>query len=162
MTYTIDDFKDYIENLAKSHSKVKHSDTDIHFAYLNDQKESLLPDQMRYPFVYFGHEGFQVNDAGQMVWDVNLSLFDHVVDTGNDIEVNTALGTTCQVLIDFLSKMKEDRKSPSYKILRGLDFNEASASPMSNQDDALYGYAISFRIALPWCAKLADGTFLNS
>jgi hypothetical protein len=160
---TIDDFKDYIENLSRMHILVKHSEKEIHFAYLNDEKDNLLPVNMKYPFVLLGHEGYQISaDKEYRNYDVTLSVLSHAEDTGNDAEINTLLSQNGTILEDFMKKMIQDGMNPETKWIRGVDFSGAAVSPVENKDNALYGQVATFKIALYWCKVLDDKTFDSS
>ena len=147
--------KNLFKSLAKNHRKVGHREYEPHFAYLNDEKAMLLPANMNYPFVLFGHGGYQVL-AGetQRRWSVVLSVQTHVTDTGDDREKNRALNLCGESLDDLLSRATSLYEKMDEPWTRGFDLTDALATPIENADNALYGWAIEFSLVLPWCKDL--------
>lgn len=146
----------YIESLAMSHRQLGHREHSPHFAYLNDEKGMLLPAQMCYPFVLLGHNGYQVTEDGDRLrWNVVLSVQTHVTDTGDDREKNQAVSLCGKILHDILTRTRSMEERMKNRWLVGLDLAGAIASPIENEADALYGWAVEFGIALPWC-KVTD------
>ena len=147
--------KEYIKSLAQNHRLLGHREHSPHFAYLNDEKEMLLPAQMCYPFVLLGHNGYQVTEDGDHLrWNVVLSVQTHVVDTGDDREKNRAVNLCGRILDDILSRSCSMEARMSHRWLVGLDFLGSVASPVENESDARYGWVIEFGIVLPWCRKV--------
>ncbi len=145
----------YFENLARQHRALGHNEANPHFAYLNDEKDMLLPAQMGYPFVLLGHNGYTVADDGQhLVWRVLLSVQTHVTDTGDDREKNMATGQCGRIMQDLLVRAKSTPERLSKKWLLGIDLAGATAMMIENEDDALYGWAIEFNVSLPWCRNI--------
>ena len=142
----------YIESLAEKHRLLGHREHSPHFAYLNDEKDMLLPAQMCYPFVLLGHNGYQVTDDGERLrWSVVLSVQTHVSDTGDEREKNRAVALCGKILNDLLSRSRSLDERTLNRWLVGLDLSGAIASPVENEADALYGWVIEFGITLPWC-----------
>ena len=131
-----------------------HREYAPHFAYLNDEKDMLLPAQMEYPFVLLGHNGYQVTEDGEHLrWSVVLSVQTHVTDTGSDKEKNEAVGMCGKILDDILTRSRSVDERVRNRWLVGLDMSGAVAMPIENEADALYGWAIEFGCVLPWCRK---------
>ena len=153
----MDRVKEYIKSLARNHRLLGHREHSPHFAYLNDEKDMLLPAQMHYPFVLLGHNGYQVTqDGDHLRWNVVLSVQTHVSDTGGDREKNEAVNLCGRILDDILSRSRSLDARMAHRWLTGIDLSGASATPVENEADALYGWVIEFGIVLPWCRKVND------
>lgn len=149
--------KNLIKHLATIHLKLGHREYAPHFAYLNDEKDMLLPSQMRFPFVLFGHGGYQVLEGEEMRrWNVVLSVQTHVSDTGDECEKNCAMNMCGSILDDLLSRMTSAATKMENAWARGIDLAEAVGMPIENKDEALYGWVIEFTVSLPWCRKVND------
>ena len=143
--------------MARNHRLLGHREHSPHFAYLNDEKDMLLPAQMHYPFVLLGHNGYQVTEDGDHLrWNVVLSVQTHVSDTGDDREKNKAVNLCGRILDDILSRSRSLDARMAHRWLTGIDLSGASATPVENEADALYGWVIEFGIVLPWCRKVND------
>lgn len=129
-----------------------HSEEEPHFAYLNSEKDMLLPAQMRYPFVLFGHNGYQVEeDERHARWSVVLSVLAHVADTGSEREKNIQTNRCGRLLTKILMQTQRLQAKLKDPWLRGVSLSGATAMPIENADDALWGWAIEFWITLPLC-----------
>lgn len=158
----LDSITNYIETLARKHKSVLHTDEDCHFANLNDQKNTLLPDQMRYPFVMFESTGFKLSTNGispVKTRTCTLSVLTHVSDTGDYAQIETALALCEQIVTDFFAKMKVDKSNRSYSFLMNVDLTESEVIPIQNQDDALYGQVASFAFNESTCIKDSINNF---
>lgn len=147
----IKDFKHYIARLAEE-LLAEEPDQAV-FAYLNDEKQCLLPAQMNNTFVQFGHDGWQFSpDAMLKEWKVTLSAFHHVSDTADFPQINRAFAECEEIIDTILRRIRKDGlETQGCHWLRRVGLAGAVAVPVENVDDALYGYVISFTIALPWC-----------
>ena len=147
--------KQYFKSLAEKHQSLKHREYDPHFAYLNDEMDMLLPAQMGYPFVLLSHSGWQViGDDSRRTWNIILSVLDHVADTGDELEKNKAV-SKCQIILDdLLSRATSFSAKADNKWLRGIDLTGAQGVMIENEADALYGWAVTFSISLPWCHEI--------
>ena len=149
--------KEYIKDLARNHRLLGHREHSPHFAYLNDEKDMLLPAQMHYPFVLLGHDGYRVTEDGDHLrWNVLLSVQTHVTDTGDDREKNQAVALCGKILDDLLARSRSLDARMAHRWLTGFDLSGATAMPVENEADALYGWVIDFGIVLPWCRKVDD------
>lgn len=152
----------YFEFLAQNHRLLGHREYDPHFAYLNDEKDMLLPAQMAYPFVLLGHNGYQVTDDGDHLrWSVVLSVQTHVTDTGDDREKNMAVGLCGRILNDLLSRARSMEARLDNRWLTGLDLSGAMCTPVENESEGLYGWVIEFGVVLPWCRKVEDEKWMD-
>jgi hypothetical protein len=149
--------KAYFEKLAEQHIAIQHSESQPHFCYLNDEKEMLLPAQMGYPFLMFGHGGFSItDDEMHQRWQMMLSVQTHVTDTGDDRQKTRASGRCLRILNDILVRCLNREERLEEKWLRGIDLANAVVSPIENESDALYGWVVEFQLELPWCRKVND------
>lgn len=147
--------KNLFKILAHKHLLVGHEEYEPHFAYLNDEKDMLLPANMAYPFVLFGHGGFEVLDGGEMRrWSLLLSVQTHVTDTGDDREKNRALNLCASILDDLLVRATSLPMKMKEPWTRGFELDGAHGTAIENEDDALWGWMIEFSVVLPWCKDI--------
>lgn len=150
----IKEVKNYIEFLARQHRLLGHREHTPHFAYLNDEKDLRLPAEMGYPFVLFGHDGYQMTEDGSHLrWSVLLSVQTHVADTGDEREKNRAMNLCGRILLDILARATSMEEMTKHRFLRGISLGGATATPVENAGGSLYGWVIEFAITLPWCRE---------
>lgn len=147
--------KEYFKSLAEKHHLLRHREYEPHFAYLNDEMSMLLPAQMGYPFVLLSHSGWQVvGDDSRRSWNIILSVLDHVSDTGDELEKNRAVARCQHILDDLLARATGFEAKVDTRWLRGIDLDDAQGMMIENEADALYGWAVTFSISLPWCHEV--------
>lgn len=152
--------KQYFQALAEKHHFLQHREYQPHFAYLNDEMNMLLPAQMGYPFVLLSHSGWQVTgDDARRQWNIVLSVLDHVSDTGDELEKNQAVARCQRILDDILSRATSFTEKSSAKWLRGIDLTGAQGMMIENEADALYGWAVTFTVSLPWCKVISSDSW---
>lgn len=152
----MENVKNTIKSLAEKHLLLGHREYEPHFAYMNDEKDMLLPAQMGYPFLLFGHGGFQNISDDQRRWQVILSVQTHVSDTGDMAERNRALNLCHTILDDIVARITSMELKLTESWTRGIDLEGATGTPIENVDDALYGWMLEFSIILPWCKVVND------
>lgn len=158
----LSDVVTYIESLAKRHKSVLHSKSECHFADLNDKKNSLLPTQMRYPFVMFEATGFKFANNGvapTKIRTCSLSVMTHVSDTGDYAQIETALALTEQIVTDIFTQMCVDKHNRDYRFLLNVDMSDSEVTPIENHDDALYGQIATFQFNDSVCIKDSINNF---
>lgn len=134
---------DYIENLCRQHKDVLHSDYEIHFVNLNDDKQQTSQaETLRYPAVLFETAGYTTIPYGESFrkrHQCHLQVVTHITDTGDYAAIESALAKCDNILTDFLSRMLHDKRHRSPRWLSGLDLSGMEVIPIENKSDALYG-----------------------
>lgn len=155
--------KKFFKLLAMKHRKLGHREYDPHFAFLNDEKDMLLPAQMGYPFLLLAHGGYQILE-GEVTrrWNLTLSVLTHVTDTGDDREKNKALNLCSEILDDIVTRATRGETKMELPWTRGFDLEGATATMIENADDALYGWVIDFSVVLPYCKTFDEDKWSDS
>lgn len=155
---TIQTVIDYIEQLAREHMMVRHTDESPHFVNLNDDKRNTsLVQELRYPAVYFESTDFQIEASSTSVsrnYTCHLEVLVHVTDTGDYAEVERALSDSSQIITDIFVRMMHDRvrRKPEYKWLLSLSpSSPIKVLPIQNAENALYGCLAEFSVPLSGC-----------
>ena len=147
--------KNFFKTLAEKHHELRHREYEPHFAYLNDEMDMLLPAQMAYPFLLLSHSGWQVTgDDTRRSWSIVLSVLDHVADTGDELVKNRKVAKCQHIMDDILARATSFGAKADNKWLRGIDLTGAQGVMIENEADALYGWAVTFAISLPWCREI--------
>lgn len=155
---TIQTVTDYIEQLAREHMMVRHTDESPHFVNLNDDKRNTaLVQELRYPAVYFESTDFQIEASSTSVsrnYTCHLEVLVHVTDTGDYAEVERALSDSSQIITDIFVRMMHDRvgRKPEHKWLLSLSpSSPIKVLPIQNAENALYGCLAEFSVPLSGC-----------
>lgn len=158
MLMTIQTVTDYIEQLAREHMMVRHTDESPHFVNLNDDKRNTaLVQELSYPAVYFESTDFQIEASSTSVsrnYTCHLEVLVHVTDTGNYAEVERALSDSSQIITDIFVRMMHDRvgRKPEHKWLLSLSpSSPIKVLPIQNAENALYGCLAEFSVPLSGC-----------
>lgn len=158
MLMTIQTVIDYIEQLAREHMMVRHTDKSPHFVNLNDDKRNTsLVQELRYPAVYFESTDFQIEASSTSVsrnYTCHIEVLVHVTDTGDYAEVERALSDSSQIITDIFVRMMHDRvgRKPKHKWLLLLNpSSPIKVLPIQNAENALYGCLAEFSVPLPGC-----------
>ena len=162
----LNEFVTYFEKLSEAHAKVQHvPEKSIHYAYLEDQKDNIIPSELEYPLVQFGHEGYSytgTSGSWKKSYKCSLTITSHVEDTGDAALIERTIAEMEGIMDDFIGKMMSDRKSNKYKYLRSMDISNSQVVPVQGADDALFGCTTNFVLNVGWCAIPADGVFDDS
>ena len=155
---TIQTVTDYIEQLAREHMMVRHTDESPHFVNLNDDKRNTaLVQELSYPAVYFESTDFQIEASSTSVsrnYTCHIEVLVHVTDTGDYAEVERALSDSSQIITDIFVRMMHDRvgRKPEHKWLLSLSpSSPIKVLPIQNAENALYGCLAEFSIPLSGC-----------
>ena len=153
---------DYFERLAAAHKKINHSKEHIHFAYLEDQKQSLLADTMEFPFLEFSHGGYTI--VGSPVnwskrYQCQLTLTAHAEDSGDSALIERIISEMEGIMDDILGQMLSDKRQGKMKYLRGVNITNATVTPVQNVDATLYGCTVAIAIDVPWCPTPSEDAF---
>ncbi|WP_293573831.1 hypothetical protein [Prevotella sp.] len=155
---TIQTVTDYIEQLAREHMMVRHTDESPHFVNLNDDKRNTaLVQELSYPAVYFESTDFQIEASSTSVsrnYTCHLEVLVHVTDTGDYAEVERALSDSSQIITDIFVRMMHDRvgRKPEHKWLLSLSpSSPIKVLPIQNAENALYGCLAEFSVPLSGC-----------
>lgn len=158
MLMTIQTVIDYIEQLAREHMMVRHTDESPHFVNLNDDKRNTsLVQELRYPAVYFESTDFQIEASSTSVsrnYTCHIEVLVHVTDTGDYAEVERALSDSSQIITDIFVRMMHDRvgRKPEHKWLLSLiPSSPIKILPIQNAENALYGCLAEFSVSLSDC-----------
>lgn len=158
MLMTIQTVTDYIEQLAREHMMVRHTDESPHFVNLNDDKRNTsLAQELRYPAVYFESTDFQIEASSTSVsrnYTCHIEVLVHVTDTGDYAEVERALSDSSQIITDIFVRMMHDRvgRKPEHKWLLSLSpSSPIKVLPIQNAENALYGCLAEFSVPLSGC-----------
>ena len=156
------DLVNYVEALCRTHKSILHSDTECHFANLNDQKNSLVPTKMRYPMVMIETSGYKYTGSDiqyEKSREVTISIMTHVKDTSDYAEIESSLALCEQILDDFFAKMVEDKRVRSHRFLNNIGLSDIEVSSIENKDDALYGQVAMVKFNDPICTKNYKNNF---
>lgn len=155
---TIQTVTDYIEQLAREHMMVRHTDESPHFVNLNDDKRNTaLVQELSYPAVYFESTDFQIEASSTSVsrnYTCHIEVLVHVTDTGDYAEVERALSDSSQIITDIFVRMMHDRvgRKPEHKWLLSLSpSSPIKVLPIQNAENALYGSLAEFSVPLSGC-----------
>ena len=158
MLMTIQTVTDYIEQLAREHMMVRHTDESPHFVNLNDDKRNTsLVQELRYPAVYFESTDFHIEASSTSVsrnYTCHIEVLVHVTDTGDYAEVERALSDSSQIITDIFVRMMHDRvgRKPEHKWLLSLSpSSPIKVLPIQNAENALYGCLAEFSVLLSGC-----------
>lgn len=106
------DFSNYMEELAREHKLVGHSEEECHFSDMASDLAQKLRRKMCYPCVAVDCEGFSVagTSGNMMLREVyDIYVLAHVRDTGDQAEVRETLAHSREILKDILRRMVRDK-----------------------------------------------------
>ena len=103
-------FTAYLEQLCRKHEKLRHSDEERHFVNLNeDSQNTSLAEELHYPAVFFETTGYRISggsiDEMKKTYTCHIEVFTHVSDTGDYVEVESALSETERIIDDIFAKI---------------------------------------------------------
>ena len=145
----VNNFETYIELLCRMHKSILHNDTERHFIDDSTEKETAMDSIARYPLVVLTREGFTYN--GQ---DTDFSkkkartllIVDHVTDNGDSTKIQDCYNR-CELIGDqFLRRMMADKRKRLYSFLTMFSLVGIEGSYVENQDDSLYGIALTLEV----------------
>ena len=157
----LDEFDNYIEDLCRKHTSIRHTDKKKHFVKL--AKDEILQEGKAvvfYPVVtlekltntYTG-----LADSFRKNRHVELMFLDHLSDGGNFKQIESVWTNMESVAEDFLKKIREDRRV--YPFLKSLKVDNAELDYVENVQTHLWGVLLSFDIDLPFDNCIAPGRF---
>lgn len=149
-------FFEYIENLAKENTDVKHiPDTDIHFISSEAEKHTSLDSVLKYPGIILDRgDGFKYGgSAGAYTKNKDYVLFvvEHVEDTSNYAKINAALDK-CESICDYIvNQIASDKRKPEYRTLLGsISIEGIQGEYVQNYDKQEYGVVVTISVEPPY------------
>lgn len=139
-------FADYIENLARTHKMVHHSDDDPHYTDLADDAQNLIAHNMGFPCIVLDDGDFDVvGTEGQpeLANSATIMVLDHVADVADAAEVREAFAATKKITVDMLKRFVRDKRS-GMRLLAKFSIVGSGGARIFLKDAAMYGYAITF------------------
>lgn len=152
----IKNFTAYLEQLCRKHEKLRHSDEERHFVNLNeDSQNTSLAEELHYPAVFFETTGYRISggsiDEMKKTYTCHIEVFTHVSDTGDYVEVESALSETERIIDDIFAKINLDKYRRMPKWLQGMSFDGIDVVPLQNEKNALYGWMAEVMLQTPYC-----------
>ncbi|WP_289065282.1 hypothetical protein [Prevotella pectinovora] len=152
----IKNFTAYLEHLCRKHEKLRHSDEERHFVNLNeDSQNTSLAEELHYPAVFFETTGYRISggsiDEMKKTYTCHIEVFTHVSDTGDYVEVESALSETERIIDDIFAKINLDKYRRTPKWLQGMSFDGIDVVPLQNEKNALYGWMAEVMLQTPYC-----------
>ncbi len=152
----IKNFTAYLEHLCRKHEKLRHSDEERHFVNLNeDSQNTSLAEELHYPAVFFETTGYRISggsiDEMKKTYTCHIEVFTHVSDTGDYVEVESALSETERIIDDIFAKINLDKYRRTPKWLQGMSFDGIDVVPLQNDKNALYGWMAEVMLQTPYC-----------
>ena len=149
-------FTAYLEHLCRKHEKLRHSDEERHFVNLNeDSQNTSLAEELHYPAVFFETTGYRISggsiDEMKKTYTCHIEVFTHVSDTGDYVEVESALSETERIIDDIFAKINLDKYRRTPKWLQGMSFDGIDVVPLQNEKNALYGWMAEVMLQIPYC-----------
>ncbi len=156
MIIMIKNFTAYLEHLCRKHEKLRHSDEERHFVNLNeDSQNTSLAEELHYPAVFFETTGYRISggsiDEMKKTYTCHIEVFTHVSDTGDYVEVESALSETERIIDDIFAKINLDKYRRTPKWLQGMSFDGIDVVPLQNEKNALYGWMAEVMLQTPYC-----------
>ena len=152
----IKNFTAYLEHLCRKHEKLRHSDEERHFVNLNeDSQNTSLAEELHYPAVFFETTGYRISggsiDEMKKTYTCHIEVFTNVSDTGDYVEVESALSETERIIDDIFAKINLDKYRRTPKWLQGMSFDGIDVVPLQNEKNALYGWMAEVMLQTPYC-----------
>lgn len=157
----IDQFTEYIEDLCRKHTSIKHTSNRKHFVRLAvDEMLQESKANIYYPVVtmekltntYTGQE-----DSFRKNRHIELMFLDHLKDGGDFNSIESVWANMESVAEDFLKKIRNDRRT--HVFLKSLKIDNAELDYVENIQTHLWGVLLSFDIGLPFDNCIASGRF---
>lgn len=139
------DFSNYMEELAREHKLVGHSEEECHFSDMASDLAQKLRRKMCYPCVAVDCEGFSVagTSGNMMLREVyDIYVLAHVRDTGDQAEVRETLVHSREILKDILRRMVRD-KARGESPVAFFEAADTEGFPVFFREMALYGWGLS-------------------
>lgn len=141
-------FSEYIEGLCRLHKDIGHRDDECHYSDLNEDAQNAYSHlRMHYPCVVLDEGGAEFVGSESQTYqaDSYLLLFlDHVMDTGDAVEVRRVFRHMKVLALDFLKRMRRDRRR--LPLLNRFEVVGVELSRVYLQDAGLYGYAMEVQV----------------
>lgn len=141
-------FEEYIENLARLHPLIQHElGGKCHYSGMADDSQSRMAAAMYYPCIVLDSGDFSFNgNTGNVLLSDEWTLFflEHIKDTGNAKEIQTAFKTMKGVLLDFARKFSRDKRTLRHKFLNRITIVGSEAHRICMKDAGLYGWVLFF------------------
>ena len=139
---------EYIERICRAIPEVGHTDNEMHFVDLNDDKrQSGIAQRLKYPYVMIVQDGERWdNDGEKVVRHYSLSVMTHVKDTGNYQEVAMALSLCREILMTIFAMLMEGRRARKERWLTTADWSGEEIVDIENVDNAQWGKGCGFSL----------------
>lgn len=144
----MDKFSEYIEDLCRKHTAVRHSECECHFSNLLSDFDNKLKRVMHYPCVGIDTEGFRIDgSSGNFLLEnaINVYFLDHVSDHGSLSLKMEAFYKTRRIMMDFMRQFMRDKKAGIAPMDRFTPIgNEGTRIEFT--DNALYGWVLAINV----------------
>lgn len=148
-------FTEYIESLTERHVDIRHKKNgEIHFLSSEQKKHTALDSLLHYPAVIvdrgsgFGYGG----DPGayRKNRDYLLFVMEHVSDSSDYEQIESALDKCERLLDEMLNQVLEDKKKNRQWLTFSLE--DVEADYVVNIDNQLYGVVAAIHLSQPYKA----------
>lgn len=149
MAAKFNDLVTYFKSLAERHVDIRHSATAKHF-YRFDLDEVItgMCSNIKYPaFILEGYDfNYRESDSDNIRKKRSgaFIIIDRVKDQKNFDEIHEAWDKCEEIGNDFLMKMREDKESGLYPVLRDFNISEVEGIPFPVISLGQYGVRFSF------------------
>lgn len=142
-------FKTYLENLCITHEEIQHTENERHFVSPNDNQESSIYENLRYPALVYSNESFaypyEIGTARKSRV-VTFALVHHIADTGSASEKEEKMQQLEDIIDDFILKMLMDKQNGVDCVL-GFNPNNINIDSIYHQENALWGWLVQIQLS---------------
>jgi hypothetical protein len=149
-----------IEELARAHTLVLHSDCEKHFASQADELDTSIDSLLHYPAILLKEDGSRIKGATgsyTMVRRFTLSVIEHVDDTGDYQLIDEVFLRTRRIAFDILNELHARKRL--YALLKGFSLDGTEIYPILNSADSLFGQMVTFSLETSYTVCSSEGIF---
>ncbi len=151
MEATFNDLVDYFKSLAEKHVSIRHSALAKHFYRFElDEVITGMCSSIKYPaMILEGYDFNYIESASDNILKRRSGAFiiiDHARDTKNFDEIHEIWERCEEIGNDILIKMRTDKESGLYPVLRDFNINESEGVPFPVISLGQFGVRFSFNM----------------
>ena len=151
MAATFADLVTYFESLASGHVLLRHTSVDKHFYRFEiDEVLTGLAKGVKYPALILEAYDFGYADnSGDNVRKIRRGAFmliDRVPDAKDFNRIHEVWENMEQIADDIIIRMRADRNSGTYPVLRAFSLSEAEGTQVSFSDIGQHGVRVTFNL----------------
>lgn len=154
-------FPEYLEELAREHTMVKHKDDECHFSDMTVEYDNKLVRKMHYPMVAVDLDSFGLSGgSGQYFCNAQFNVYflTHVRDTASGSLIREALQQTREIMTDFIARFSRDKRR-LVPVVSRIELAQADGFPIFFKDISLYGWCLSVLCPEPLNDHLCNNHF---